>query len=347
MRPILRFLLLDQFNPDTGELALRVAFQPGEGMALEMLRLRLHLGRPGQALETLARELRAQLQTPLPALWGDGLKLIIHALEEELRQPEGRQALRYLWVRTQILHPTDEDRSTPNHPVARQVEILRDWSYQLDQEGESDRVVGILERLLMLAPRDVSSLATLARYFRGEGMAEETASLCERWLNLEPHRQDAQLWLGESLLRLGRASEAQAIFEALLRRDPVHLQAHLGMAQALSLLGGNPFPHLDAAQELDATATASVLRDTFDYRLLQRPTGDREHPLADLPGVLGVSGAELQDFISSYGLPMASAEGPVQESELARWVGVMNRYALLNGGLHWSAPTPRHLPELR
>ena len=68
--------------------------------------------------------------------------------------------------------------------------------------------------------------------------------------------------------------------------------------------------------------------------------------MEDLPGLLGVSGAEVQDYGQYLGLPTAGPDGWVRESELARWVGIMNRYALLPGGLHWSAPTPRQLPEL-
>jgi hypothetical protein len=346
MRAHLRFLLLDDFDPDTGELALRVAFQPGQDPGLELIRLRLHLGRSGNPLEPLSRELRTHVQMPMPPLWEHGLKTIIHAMEEELRDPDGRNPLRYLWVRTQLLHPAEAARSTPNHPVARQVEILRDWGHRLDQEGQSLRAAEILDRLLLLAPKDVTTLAYLAGFFRSQGMAEEMAAVAERWSRAEPDRVEAKLRHGEALLRLGRAQEARTIFELVLKVHPVHLLAHLGMAQAFGLLGGNPFPHLDAAQELDPAATASVLRETFDYRLLKAPAGDRDHGLEALPALLGVSGAEVQDYLQFLGLPQAGPEGAVRESELARWAGVMNRYALLPNGLNWSAPTPRRLPEL-
>ncbi len=346
MRAHLRFLILDDFDPDTGELALRVAFQPGAEAALELLRLRLYLGRSGNPLDPLSRELRTQVQMPVPPLWEQGLKTIIHAVEEELAGPEGRQALRYLWVRTQLLHPSDPSRCTPNHPVARQVEVLRAWAHRLDQEGQALRAAEILERLLLLAPKDVTSLAYLVRFFRAQGMAEEMAAVAERWTRAEPGRIEAHLGLGESLLRLGRAQESRAEFQGVLKAHPAHLLAHLGMAQALGLLGGNPFPHLDAAQELDPAATASVLRESFDYHLLAPPPGDESLAAAALPDLLGVSMAEIQDYSQFLGLPLAGAEQAVRQSELARWVGVMNRYALLPSGLNWSAPTPRHLPEL-
>jgi len=346
MRAHLRFLILDDFDPDTGDLSLRVAFQPGPEPGLELLRLHLALGRAGSSLELLSRELRLHLQMPVPPLWEQGLKTIVHAIEEDLGAPEGRNTLRYLWVRTQLLHPADASRSTPNHPVPRQVDILRDWAHRLDQEGQSVRAAEILDRLLLLAPKDVTSLAYLSSFFRSQGMAEEMAAVSERWIKAEPDRVEARLRHGEALLRLGRAQEARAAFEAVLKVQSFHLLAHLGMAQALSLLGGNPFPHLDAAQELDPAAAASVLRESFDYRLLAPPLGDRDHAMEDLPGLLGISGAEVQDYHQFLGLPASGSEGVVHESELARWVGVMNRYALLPSGLHWSAPTPRHLPEL-
>ena len=113
MRAHLRFLILDDFDPDTGELALRLAFQPGEEPGLEMIRLRLHLGRAGNPLDPLTRELRTHVQMPLPPLWEHGLRTIIHAIEEDLGGPNGRNALRYLWVRTQLLHPAEPARSTP------------------------------------------------------------------------------------------------------------------------------------------------------------------------------------------------------------------------------------------
>jgi hypothetical protein len=172
------------------------------------------------------------------------------------------------------------------------------------------------------------------------------ATVAERWLRSDPASVEARLRLGEALLRLGRVQEARAAFEGVLKTQPMHLLAHLGMAQALGLLGGNPYPHLDASQELDPAATASVLRETYDYRLLSPPAGEQVYTLEELPGVLGVSGAEVQDYIQFLGLPFTAPGGAVRESELAKWVGAMNRYALLPGGLHWSAPTPRHLPEL-
>jgi hypothetical protein len=346
MRATLRYLLLDGFDPDTGELALRVAFQPGAESGPELLRVHLHLGRSGNPLDPLSRELRTHVQMPVPPLWEQGLKTIIHAVEEELAGPEGRNPLRYLWVRTQVLHPADPARCTPSHAVSRQVEILRDWAHRLDQDGQPLRAAEFLDRLLLLAPRDQASLAYLAAFFRSQGMAEEMASVAERWLKVDPGSAEARLRLGEALLRLGRAQEARAAFEAVLKAQPVHLLAHLGMAQSLGLLGGNPFPHLDAAQELDPVATASVLRETFDYRLLAPPGGEQCYGQEELPGLLGVSGAEIQDFVRFLGLPQTGPVGAVRESELARWAGIMNRYALLPGGLHWTAPTPRRLPEL-
>lgn len=346
MRPALGYLLLDGFDPETGELALRAALRGAGEARLEMLRVKLHLGRAGEPLDPLRRELRTHAQTSLPPLWEQGLRTIVHALESELEGPGGRSALRYLWVQTQVLHPADMARSTPNHPVAHQVEILRDWSLRMSQEGEAFRSAEFLERLLLLAPKDRGALARLTEALRDQGMVEEMVSVAERWRAEEPDRPEAALRLGEGLLALGRAREARDQFQGLLARDPHHPLAHLGMGQALAMLGGDPFPHLDAAYELEREGAASVLRETFDYRLEHPPSGERVYELDHLPVLLGVSSAEVRTFVEANGLPATGEAGTVRESELARWVGVQNRYQLLPMGLAWTAPTPRRLPEL-
>ncbi len=345
MRAALGFLLLDAFDPDTGELTLRVGLDSEVGDH-PVLRVKLHLGRSGDPLDLLKRELRTHAQMPLPSLWEHGLRTIIHALESELEGPEGRNAVRYLWVGTQVLHPSDPHQGTPNHPVAQQVEILRTWSHRLEEAGERVRAAEFMERLLLLAPRDLGALARLAAFFRDQGLPEELSSVTARWVAADPRSLEARLRHGEALLALGRCEEAKRAFEAVLKSQPLHLLAHLGMAQAVGLLGGNPFPHLDAAQELDAPAVASALRETFDFRLLNPPPGDRIYPFEELAGLLGVSGAEVRGFQTERALPVADADGAVREAELSRWVGVMNRYHLLPNPLNWSAPTPRRLPEL-
>ncbi|MBS1767719.1 MAG: tetratricopeptide repeat protein [Acidobacteria bacterium] len=346
MRPALGYLLLDAFDPDTGELGLRVALRPGSGGAMELLRVKLHLGRAGEPLEPLRRELRTHAQTSLPPLWEQGLRTIVHALEAELESPGGRNPLRHLWVQTQVLHPADMARSTPNHPVPQQVEILRDWSLRLAQEGEALRSAEFLERLLMLAPKDRGALARLTEALRDQGMVEEMVAVAERWRAEEPERAESALRLGEGLLALGRMDEARTQFQAILAKDPHHALAHLGMGQALGALGGDPFPHLDAAFELLREGTASALRETFDFRLQHPPAGERTYELEHLPILLGVSSAEVQVFLGEGGLPATGGDGTVRESELARWVGVQNRYRLLPVGLSWAAPTPHKLPEL-
>lgn len=344
MRVALHYLLLDAFDPDTGELALRLGLGTEEGP--QVLRVRLHLGRSGDPLDSLRRELRTHAQASLTPLWERGLRTVIHALEEELEAPEGRSPLRYLWVATQVMHPADPQRTTLNHPVATQVQILREWAHRLEEGGEPLRGAEFMERLLILAPRDVGALGFLARFFRDQGLHEELLSVTARWCAADPRSQEARLRRGEALLGLGRPGEARPLFESVLKEQPLHPLAHLGMAQALGLLGGNPFPHLDAAQELDAPMVASVLTETFDYRILQPPAGERLYTSEELPQVLGVSAAELHAFHAERALPATGPGGEIRESELSRWVGLMNRYRLLPQPLHWSAPTPRRLPEL-
>jgi tetratricopeptide (TPR) repeat protein len=344
MRASLRFLLLDGFDPDTGELALRVGYQAVEPPGPALLRLKLHLGRSGDALAPLKKELQTHVQMPLPPLWERGLKVIIRAVEDELATPEGRQPARYTWVRTQVLHPADERRCTLNHAVPRQVDILVEWAQRLDQEGEPRRAVEFLERLLLLSPRHAGALAWLTRLLRDQGMVAEALDTGTRWAQAEPRNPEAHIRRGEALLHLEQPREGLEAFKAALKLDPLQVQAHLGAGQATSLLGGDPFPHLDAAQELDAAFTRAVLKETFDHRILAGAEGGRMVPFDELPGLLGVSGAEVRAFIEQDGLP-STPEGEVREAELSHWVAIQNRYLLQRAALHWTAPTPRRLPE--
>ncbi len=344
MRPHLSFLLLDGFDPDTGELALRAGYQGPSGP--ELLRLKLHLGRVGDPLQPLRRELTNLVQMPLPPIWDRGLKLIIRAVEDDLAGAGGRDPRRYRWVQTQILHPTDERRSTLNHPVPRQVEVLWDWAQRLDQAGDSARTMELLERLLLLAPRHELALAWLASLLRGQGMVEELLEVCGQWLRAVPRSPEALLRKGEALLHLERHREALEAFNELLKLQPLHALAHLGAAQAQQRLGLDPFPHLDAALELDREVTRSVLRETFDFRLPAELPGALSYPVEELPTLLGVSLAEIRAFVAEGHLPLVQDGTAVREADLSRWVSIQNRFQLLDQGLHWSAHTPRALPPL-
>jgi hypothetical protein len=147
-------------------------------------------------------------------------------------------------------------------------------------------------------------------------------------------------------VNLGRPQEAGEAFAKILKANPVHPLAHLGAGQARSLGGLDPLPHLDAALELDREATLSVLRETFDFRTIHPSAGEATYPFDILPMLLGVTQGEVQIFCEERGLPATGPGGTVRESELSRWVNIQNRYQLLPIGLHWLAPTPRHIPEL-
>ncbi len=344
MRDHLHYLLLDGFDPDTGELTLRVGLASTLDSGPSVLRLKLFLGHAGDPIQPLRRELQTHVQMPIPPSWDKGLKVIIRAIEDEIATPEGRDAQRYTWVRTQILHPTDDRRSTLNHPVARQIEILWNWAQRMEQEEEHIRVIEILERLLLLSPQHTSALSWLSSLLREQGMVEEMLSITQRWIALEPDNLDARLRRGEAYLHLERHGEALEMFTSILKQNPVHALAHLGAAQAKSYGGGDPCPHLDAAVELNREAVLSVLRETFDFRVLVPLPTEPTYPLEELPGMLGVTMGEVGAFVTHHGLP--NRHGAVRESELSLWVTLQNRYQLLPIGLHWLAPTPRHIPEL-
>jgi hypothetical protein len=346
MRAHLEFLLLDGFDPDTGELALRVRVDGEEPGGPRFLRLKLHLGRQGDPLQPLRRELQTQVQMPIPPLWDRGLKIIIRAIEDELAAPEGRNPARYAWVQTQLLHPTDERRGTLNHAIARQAEILWDWAQRTEKEGGPAQAIELLERMLLLVPGHRSALAWLASLLRQQAMVEELVEVTERLLALEPANPEALLRRGEALLHLLRHQEALESFTRLLKLNPVHPLAHLGAAQARSLAGNDPCPHLDAALELDREATLSALRETFDFRILIQVPEENTYTRDELALLLGVSNGEVDAFCRERGLPVSGPGGTVRERELAHWVTLQNRYQLLPMGLHWLAPTPRHIPEL-
>ena len=346
MRAQLQYLLLDGFDPDTGELALRVRVDGETDDEARFLRLKLHLGRSGDPLQPLRRELQTQVQMPIPNLWDRGLKIIIRAVEDELATPEGRNPNRYTWVQTQLLHPTDERKGTLNHPVARQAEVLWEWAQRTDREGSAPQAIELLERMLLLAPQHGPALGWLCSLLRQASMIEELADVAERLLQVTPGSPEALLMRGEALLHLRRHQEAGEAFARLLKTNPVHPLAHLGAAQARSLAGGDPCPHLDAALELDREASLSVLRETFDFRILNRAPQENCYPRDILPALLGISPGEVDTLCAERGLPVTGPEGAVRESELSRWVTIQNRYQLLPIGLHWLAPTPRHIPEL-
>jgi len=346
MRSHLHYLLLDGFDPETGELALRVGAYAEDTREAQILRLKLHLGRATDPLQPLRRELQTHVQMPVPPIWDKGLKIIIRAIEDELAAEPGRQPQRYAWVRTQILHPTDDRRGTLNHPVARQVEILWDWAQRFDQDGDAIRALELYERMLLLAPQHLQALERMTSLLRQMGMIEEMLAVVERWVKTKPDDANARLRQGEALLHLERHKEALEAFSAVLKINPAHPLAHLGSAQAKSYGGGDPCPHLDAALELDREATLSVLRETFDYRVLLPILGETIYPLEELPTLLGVSPGEAKAFLRERGLPCNPAGEGLREPELSRWVLIQNRYQLLSVGLHWLAPTPRHIPEL-
>ncbi|MDR0498413.1 MAG: hypothetical protein LBH03_01600 [Holophagales bacterium] len=343
---MLEFLLLDGFDPETGELALRVALTQTSPDYPRFLRLKLHLGRGDDQLQPLKRELSSHLRVPLPVLWERGMKLIIHAIEDDLTRPDGRNPAFHTWVQTQIMHPTDERRSTLNHSIEEQAQILFNWSQKLESNNEPARAAELLERMLLLSPGNASALRRLSVLLRELCLIEECLGITEQWMRAEPDETEAFIRYAEALIYLERPKEALKVFQNILQNKPMHPMAHIGAAQSKSLLGGDPYPHLDAAFELDKTATTSVLKETFDYRSIVHSEFETVYPLDELPRLLNVTQAEIKVFVSRHNMPLAPPDGSIHESELSRWVGIQNRYNLLPYGLHWSAPTPRKLPDI-
>jgi hypothetical protein len=346
IRASIEFLMLDGFSPDTGELALRVGLSQEHKDSPRFLRIRLHLGRGGDPLQPLKRELASHLRLPLPALWERGIKLIIHAIEEDLAKPNGRDPAIHLWVQTQILHPSDERRSTLNHSIEEQARIVYDWAQRLESNNEPARAAELLERMLLLSPGNLSALRHLTSLLRELGLVEECLGITEQWMRAAPDEAEAVIRHAEALLYLERPAEALNLFQSLLKSSPMHHLAHLGAAQAKGLLGADPYSHLDAAFQLNSAMTASVLKETFDYRTLRHSENEAFYTRRELPALLGITPAELKEFAHKHHLPVSADDGSIYESELSRWVGMQNRYSLLPYPIHWSAPTPLKMPEI-
>jgi hypothetical protein len=346
MAATIDFLLLDGFDPDVGELALRVGIKQGSNEGPRFLRLKLPLGHDNDPLQPLRRELSTHMRIQLPALWERGIKLIIHAIEADLAGPQGRDPATHMWVKTQIMHPSDERRCTLNHTIETQARVLYEWAEKLEYNKELGRAAELLERVLLLQPGNVYAVKRLSGLLRELGLIEECLEVTEQWLRAEPEETEAIIRRAEALIYLERPKEALAIFLKLSRSNPMHPMAHLGVAQAKSLLGGNPYSYLDAALALDRATTMAVLKETFDYRSITHTDYDSVYSLELLTGLLNVTPAEIKAFVNKYHMPLRLPDGSIYESELSRWVGIQNRYNLLPNVIHWSAPTPRKLPEI-
>jgi hypothetical protein len=340
------FLLMDGFDPSTGDLALRVGIKQSQDDGPRFLRLKLSLGHDKDPLIPLRRELSTHLRTQLPPLWEQGVKLIIHAIESDLAGPGGRDPATHMWVQTQIMHPSDERRCTLNHTIETQARVLYEWAEKMEYNKELGRAAELMERVLLLQPGNIYAVKRLSGLLRELGLIEECLELTEQWLRAEPEETEAIIRRAEALIYLGRLKEALAIFLKLSRSNPMHPMAHIGVAQAKSLLGGNPYSYLDAALALDRATTVAVLKETFDYRSVTHTDYDAVYSLEMLTGLLNVSHAEIKAFVNKYHMPLSLPDWSIHESELSRWVGIQNRYNLLPNVIHWSAPTPRRLPEI-
>jgi len=344
---MLDFILFDGFDPESGELALRIAVVQDAGDGPRFLRLKLQLGGSGDPLQPIRKELASHLRSALPPLWERGIKLVIQAIEADLVRPNGSNPALYAWVQTQILHPTDGRLSTINHTIEAQAQILYEWGQKLEASDEPGRAAEIYERLLLLSPGNVNALRQLSALLRELAMIEECLDITWQWMCAAPDEIEAYLRYAEALIYVERPDEALDIFQNLLNSNPMHAMAHIGAAQAKSLMGGDPFPHLDAAVELNAAMAHSVLRETFDYRSLAAHPNEPSYLMSELPKLLGIASAEIKTFAKNHQMPINPETESVRESELSRWVGAQNRYGLLPYPLHWSAPTPRKLPEIK
>lgn len=343
MGSALRFMFLDDFDPLTNHLYLRVAYHDGrDGVVqagFQILRQSVNITET-LPLESLQREFRQVLKTPMPPLWFDYLKLVVHALGLELKKMKTNEKPNLWWVGVQCFHPIDPGRSTLHFEIAQQVDILKEWIFQMEEERDEVRYIEFLSRALLMAPQDPALLRRMVFYLKQTSQLKDAYELTKRWLLVNPDEEEALCIKAELQIALGQAEKARGLFETLMARNRINPKYYLGLAQANSLLGKDPIPYLDAATELDRTFSSEVLKSTFNYRLHERPALGPFYVVEDLPDQLGLSSSEISKFMS--GDPSIS-DHPLHEKELTRWVTVMNRYRLLPEAIQWNAPTPKQI----
>lgn len=346
MRAALRFMFLDEFDPQLNQLYLRVAYHDGrEGNIQEgfqILRQSVNIDET-LPLETLQREFRRVLKTPMPPLWFDYLKLVIHALDLEQKKIKINEKPNLWWVGVQCFHPTDPSRSTLHFDIAHQVDILKEWIFQMEEEKDEIRYIEFLSRSLLMAPQDPALLRRMVFYLKQTSQIQDAYELTKRWLVVTPDHEEAICIKAELQIALGKVEKARVLFESLMERNRINPKYYVGLAQANSLLGIDPIPYLDAANELDRAFTSEVLKSTFNYRLYHRPSTGAFYSFDNLPDQLGLSSSEIRQFmLRDTSLLME----PLHEIELTRWVTVMNRYRLMPESILWNAPTPKQIQGL-
>lgn len=346
MGSALRFMFLDEFDPLTNHLYLRVAYHDGrDGIpqaGFQILRQSIQITET-LPLETLQREFRRVLKIPMPLLWFDYLKLVIHALDLEVMKMKTNEKPNLWWVGVQCFHPTDPNRSTLHFEISEQVNILKEWIFQMEEEKDEMRYIEFLSRALLMAPQDPALLRRIVFYLKQTSQFQEAYECVKRWLMVDPDREEALCIKAELQIALGKTIKARELFETLMARNRINPKYYLGLAQTNSFLGKDPVPYLDAAVELDRVFSCEVLKSTFNYRLQERPTHGPFYDFEILPDQLGLSAGEIKKFMSG---DSSITDQPIHEQELTRWVTIMNRYRLLPEAIPWNAPTPKQIERL-
>lgn len=342
----LRFMFLDEFDPLTNQLYLRVAYHDGRDGTIQagfqILRQSIKIS-DTLPLENFQREFRRVVKNPMPPLWFDYLKLVIHALDLELKKMKMNEKPNLWWVGVQCFHPVDPNRSTLRFEMSRQVEILKEWIFQMEEEQDEIQYIEFLSRGLIMAPQDPALLRRMVHYLKQTHQMVDAYELTKRWLLVNPDSEEALCTKAELQIALGKIEKAQVSFESLMSRNRINAKYYLGLAQTNSLRGKDPIPYMDAATELDRTFSGEVLKSTFNYRLHERPSKGPYYDYENLPDQLGLSSAEISKFMSRD--PLNSTQ-PLHEKELTQWITVMNRYRLLPEAIPWNAPTPKKIEGL-
>lgn len=146
------------------------------------------------------------------------------------------------WVGVQCFHPIDPGRSTLHFEIAQQVDILKEWIFQMEEERDEVRYIEFLSRALLMAPQDPALLRRMVFYLKQTAQLQDAYELTKRWLLVNPDEEEALCIKAELQIALGQAEKARGLFETLMARNRINPKYYLGLAQANSLLGKTPSP---------------------------------------------------------------------------------------------------------
>lgn len=248
----------------------------------------------------------------------------------------------------------------PRHPL-----LLRNYAVFLQQQGQGDRALPLLQELVAACPRDAAAWQQLGRALLGQGQPAQAAAALERASSLEPGVAAHWVWLGNAQRERGGLHEAQQAFSRALACEPGHGLAWLNLGATLRLLGQpgealrcyeRAAAHGAAGPELGHAACGALLDLGRTAEALATAEAlVRQHP-GFVPGQVSLAEMRWQhqpematgsggDFLAD--LAQAAASQPGHEELHLAWAGLLaaaqrhDEALAVVQGLRQRADTPR------